>query len=72
MSFKTIYTVSVILLVVIISIISMHSFQSVQATPQQVIGSGTKLVNMGKDNWMFAAGIAALVIGLVWMANSSK
>jgi hypothetical protein len=70
MSVKTIYTVSVILLVVAISIISLHSFQSVQATPQQVINSGVKLVNQG--NWMFPAGIAALVVGIVWMANSAK
>lgn len=69
---KTVYTISVIILVVTISIISSHGFQDVQATPQQVINHGKNLINMSKENWMFFAGIAALVIGVVWMANSTE
>lgn len=70
MSIKTVYTIPVILLVIAISVISVHSSQNVQATPQQVINNGRNMVNMG--NWMFPAGIAALIIGVVWMANSTK
>ncbi|TYQ23924.1 hypothetical protein PseudUWO311_21095 [Pseudanabaena sp. UWO311] len=70
MSIKTVYTIPVILLVIAISVIPVHSSQNVQATPQQVINNGRNMVNMG--NWMFPAGIAALIIGVVWMANSAK
>jgi hypothetical protein len=72
MSIKNVYTLSVIMLVVAISIISSHGFQDVQATPQQVINHGKNLINMAKENWMFLAGIVALVIGVVWMANSTN
>lgn len=72
MSVKTIHTISVISLVIAISVIFLHNTQSVQATPQRVIDSGRNLVNMARDNWTFVAGIVAVVIGVVWMANSQK
>lgn len=75
MSIKSVYTTSLLLSIIATSAIAIHASQPAAATPQQeVLNSGRNLVNMGRNenNWMLPAGIAAIVIGGIWVISSSK